>query len=228
MPTTKYAPYLKKGSDVSKFGDYRKKFKSWGFTTIPDQHDIEKLDWLMRERDSFSASVDEMKKDWDKFCTEHKHVVNIDWLKKQFKKLSLNWTKRYNVTMINFELNDNSRDQISYLDNIDFRCMKILYDTKWEASTTETLLPTVKLLETKVHHNLYTLLEQQDNPPVVTEVSLLAWGTKVQEIHCDYVETTFNPKTKEEVVKEPPSPDPKNWYGTVLYPFSGAEQLEDP
>ncbi len=101
--------------------------------------------------------------------------------------------------------------------------MMTLYDTKWNSDVKDSMIPKVEDLQKKILNNLHTLLEEQEDPPVLTEVTLLAWGTKEQHIHCDYAKTSFNKATKETEIFDLPPALPNKCYGTVIYHFRNDE-----
>ncbi|MCP4297047.1 MAG: hypothetical protein GY786_15700 [Proteobacteria bacterium] len=186
-------------------GRSREKFLNLGITSIPDQHDIGGLDWLKVITDKFSSDVDSMKTDWERFKVKYKLITDMKLLDKLFLGLADQWLQKYGITMVDFGLED--------------RCMMTIYDTKWNSDAKDSMIPKVSDLHKKILNNLHTLLEEQEDPPVLTEVTLLAWGTKDQHIHCDYSKTSFNKATKETEVFDPPPALPNKRYGTVIYHF---------
>lgn len=217
---------------LSKFFNHqRNRLADHSFACIPDQGNLEDINWLMKEKEIFYIQVCQMKAEYDTFMndTKSKKAKRLSLL--QTRELEALVKKWYDAFKIDVSmLPDNQSGNItlpSIVHEIDFRPFKKIYDANNEALSKWT--PHMSETAKRMWKNAEKVLPLSEKNPImdncedliVSEMALLAWGTHPQPVHTDFalVVTNENGKTDDETIRAPPPAKPDKWYGSMLYRF---------
>jgi hypothetical protein len=210
--------------------DATRAMKKNGICSFPDQAELEDLEWLVSRKELFSSQVKIVKDEFDRIINIWKQketatTISPKGMQEYLLQLHTGFYNQYGIET----MYPTTIDSIKDLDHVDLRFSQLVFVRSLPAGQLnrpkpkDSLQPTqVQELCDKLSFNISHVLpeHERDLNPQIDQIGFMAWGTNVQESHCDYFVKGKGGH------KYPDNVEGKEFWGNFMYVFNDKEDLE--